>query len=304
MDRIVECVPNFSEGRNRETLDRLVEAIESVGQVAVLDLHRDVDHNRSVITLAGAPAAVGEAAFRVVATATELIDLRRHTGEHPRIGATDVLPFVPVSGVTLQDCVALAHATGERIAAELGIPVYFYERAALRPDRVALENVRRRGIEELREQIGVDSERAPDVGPRRVHETAGAIAVGARPFLIAFNVNLRTRDLAVARKIAQVVRARDGGLPFLKALGIELKSRGLVQVSMNLVDYETTGLREAFEAVRSQAESVGIEIAGAEIVGLVPQAALDKHAPYYARLQNFAEDAIVESRLRSRLSVG
>ena len=304
MDRIVECVPNFSEGRNRETLDRLVEAIESVGQVAVLDLHRDVDHNRSVITLAGAPAAVGEAAFRVVATATELIDLRRHTGEHPRIGATDVLPFVPVSGVTMQDCVALARATGERIAAELGIPVYFYERAALRPDRVALENVRRRGIEELREQIGVDSERAPDVGPRRVHETAGAIAVGARPFLIAFNVNLRTRDLAVARKIAQVVRARDGGLPFLKALGIELKSRGLVQVSMNLVDYETTGLREAFEAVRSQAESVGIEIAGAEIVGLVPQAALDKHAPYYARLQNFAEDAIVESRLRSRLRVG
>lgn len=304
LDRIIECVPNFSEGRNAATLKRLVESLESVSQVAVLDTHTDLDHNRSVITFAGSPESVGEAAFRVVATATELIDLRRHAGEHPRIGATDVLPFIPVSGVTMPDCVALAHATGNRIAAELDIPVYFYERAALRPDRVALENVRRRGIEELRAQIGVDPERAPDLGPRQVHETAGAIAVGARPFLIAFNVNLHTGDIGIARKIAHAVRARDGGLPFLKALGIELKSRGLVQVSMNLVDYEKTGLKEAFEAVRKQAESLEIEIASAEIVGLVPQAAIDRTAPYYSQLENFAVDAIVESRIAARLRAG
>ena len=303
MDRIVECVPNFSEGRNSATLDSLQRTVAEVSEVAVLDLHRDPDHNRSVLTFAGAPDAVSEAAFRVVARAAQLIDLRLHSGEHPRIGAADVLPFVPVAGVTIADCVGLAHATGKRIAGELGIPVYFYERAALRPERVPLENVRGRGIEELRQQIGSEPSRAPDVGPSRVHETAGAIAVGARPFLIAFNVNLRTSDISVARKIAHAVRARDGGLPSLKALGIDLKSRGLVQVSMNLTDFETTGLNEAFAAVQAQAEKLGVEIAAAEIVGLVPQAAIKASAPYYPLLENFAPDAIVEQRISSRLSI-
>jgi glutamate formiminotransferase len=302
MDRIVECVPNFSEGRKAETVRRLSEAIESIESAVVLDTHMDADHNRSVITFVASPDQVVEAALRAVTIATELIDLQQHRGEHPRIGATDVLPFVPVRGVTLDDCVALAHEAGQRIAGELQIPVYFYERAALRPDRVKLENVRRRGFEELREQIGIDPERAPDVGPPRLHETAGAIAVGARPFLIAFNVNLRTKDISVARKIARAVRARDGGLPSVKALGMELKSRGLVQVSMNLVDFETTGLSEAYEAVRKHAQSLGIEIEGAEIVGLAPQAALDKSASYYLKLEDFAEDAIVETRLRDRFT--
>ena len=270
----------------------------------MLDTHIDADHNRSVITFAASPEQVVEAAVRAVATATELIDLRQHQGAHPRIGATDVLPFVPVRGVTMDDCVALAHAAGERIARELSIPVYFYERAALRPDRTNLANVRGRGFEELREQISSNPKCAPDLGPLRVHETAGAIAVGARPFLIAFNVNLRTNDISIARKIAHAIRARDGGLPCLKALGFELKSRGLVQVSMNLVDYETTGLSEAYDAVRKQAESFGVDIAGAEIVGLVPQAALDRSAPYYLKLENFAEDAIVETRLRERFARG
>src|SRR6267143_957918 len=286
---LVECVPNFSEGRKVETVESIAQAIESVEGTTVLDRHMDADHNRSVITFVASPERIVEAALRAVATATELIDLRQHTGEHPRIGATDVLPFVPVRGVTLNDCVVLAHEAGQRIAGELEIPVYFYERAALRPDRVKLENVRRRGFEELREQIGVDPDRAPDLGKPQIHETAGAITVGARPFLIAFNVNLRTSDITLARKIARAVRARDGGLPFVKALGFELKTRGIVQVSMNLVNYDETGMARAFEAVRREAERVGVEIVGTEIVGLVPEAALDLKAAYFPLLENFSE---------------
>ncbi len=299
-DQIVECVPNFSEGRREGVLHRLVETIEHVNGAVVLDTHADVDHNRSVITFAGAPDIVSEAAFRVVERAATLIDMRAHSGEHPRIGATDVLPFVPVAGVTMDDCVALAHATGRRIAHELGIPVYFYERAALRPDRAPLENVRRHGIEELRTVIATDPDRAPDVGPLEVHETAGAIAVGARPFLIAFNVNLRTRDLSIGRKIAKSIRARDGGLLFLKALGFDLTSRGLVQVSMNLVDHESTGIKQAFAAVAAKAREFWVDIAGTEIVGLVPRAAIDESDEYYGLLENFAADAIVESRIQNR----
>ena len=301
MDRIVECVPNFSEGRKTETVERLVRAIESVNSALVLDTHMDADHNRSVITFVADPETIAEAAFRAVALAANLIDIMQHKGEHPRIGATDVLPFVPVRGVTMDQCIALAHGAGERIAKELLIPVYFYERAALRPDRVKLEHVRRRGFEELREQIANVSERAPDLGPPRVHESAGAIAIGARPFLIAFNVNLRTSDVLIARKIAHAVRTRDGGLPFLKALGFELRTRGLVQVSMNLTNYEVTGLYQAFEAVRREAERCGVEIAGSEIVGLVPQAALEQAAGKFLQLERFVEDSVLENRIRARL---
>lgn len=300
MNQIVECVPNFSDGRRLETVRRLSEAIESVESAVVLGTHMDPDHNRSVITFVASPDKVVEAAVRAVALASKLIDLRQHTGQHPRLGATDVLPFVPVRGVTMEECVALAHEAGQRIARELSIPVYFYESAALRPDRVNLENVRRHGFEELREQIGVDPERAPDVGEPRIHETAGAIAVGARPFLIAFNVNLRTNDISLARKIARAVRARHGGLPAVKALGFELKSRSMVQVSMNLVNYETTGLTQVFEAVRKQAEFYGVEIAGTEIVGLVPEAAFDRDAAYAPLLEKFSEATILENLLKPR----
>src|SRR5882724_5440672 len=236
-NRLVECVPNFSEGRKTETVERLARAISSVSTACVLDTHLDPDHNRSVITFVAAPEMIVEAALRAVGLAAELIDMRQHTGVHPRLGATDVLPFIPISGVTMDDCVALAHSAGERIARELSIPVFFYERAALKPDRVNLEDVRRGALELLREQIAVKPERTPDVGPLLVHESAGAIAVGARPFLIAFNVNLKTHDVAVAKQIARTVRARHGGLPFVKALGFRLSTRGLVQVSMNLVNY-------------------------------------------------------------------
>jgi glutamate formiminotransferase/glutamate formiminotransferase/formiminotetrahydrofolate cyclodeaminase len=297
---LVECVPNFSEGRKPETVERLVRVIESVNDAVVLDTHIDADHNRSVITFVAPPATVVDAAVCAVALARELIDLRSHSGQHPRIGATDVLPFIPVSGVTMDECVALAHRAGSRIWKELGIPVYFYERAALRPERVNLENVRRQGLEQLREEIGSDPDRVPDLGEPRVHESAGAIAIGARPFLIAFNINLRSDDLSIARQIARAVRGRDGGLPFLKALGFQLVTRGLVQVSMNLVDYETTGLTQAYEAVRKEAGRLGVEIVGTEIVGLVPEAALDPEAEYFSRLENFGADAVIEHRIKTR----
>ena len=300
MDRLVECVPNFSEGRRAEIIERLARAIEEIVGAVVLDLHTDADHNRSVITFVAEADVVVEAALRAVRLASELIDLRGHQGEHPRVGATDVLPFVPVSGVTIEDCVALAHQAGERIWRELGIPVYFYERAALRPDRVNLEEVRRRGFEQLREEIADTLlNRAPDIGDARVHESAGAIVVGARPFLIAYNVNLQTDDVAVARKIARSVRGRDGGLRYLKALGFKLESRGIAQVSMNLVDYEKTSLHHAFEAVRREAERYGIAVMGSEIVGLVPQAALDRAAEYFLQIENFAPGLVLENRIEA-----
>lgn len=303
MNRLIECVPNFSEGRNAETVERLASAIESVTGAVVLDTHMDADHNRSVITFVADAGVVVEAAVRAVRLASELIDLRQHEGEHPRVGATDVLPFVPVRGVTMEDCVALAHEAGERIANELHIPVYFYERAARRSYRVNLEDVRRGGFELLRDEIETVEERRPDVGEARIHESAGACIVGARPFLIAYNINLRTDDLSIARRIARAVRGRDGGLRFLKALGFELRTRGLVQVSMNLVDYEKTQLHEAFEMVEREAARHGVQIAGSEIVGLVPQAALDRSAEYFLQIEDFAPGVVLENRIEAAFAV-
>lgn len=293
----MECVPNFSEGRKVETIERIARAIESVRGAVVLNRHIDQDHNRSVITFVAAPDAIVDAAVQAVATATELIDLRTHAGVHPRIGATDVLPFVPVSGVTMEQCIAIAADAGQRIWQELSIPVYFYERAALRPDRARLEHVRGNGFEWLREEIRSNPDRGPDIGERKLHESAGAIAIGARPFLIAFNVNLRTKDLAIARRIARAVRERDGGLPFVKALGFELESRGIVQVSLNLVDYEQTPIAGAFAAVQEQADSEGVDILSTELVGLLPRAALDRTAEYFPLLENFRETLVLENLL-------
>jgi glutamate formiminotransferase len=297
MLKLVECVPNFSEGCRPEVVARIREAIAAVDTACILDTHIDVDHNRSVITFVATPDHVVEAAFRAVAQAAELIDMRIHKGEHPRLGGTDVLPFVPIQGVTLEDCVTLAHLAGKRIAQELAIPVYFYERAARRPDRVNLEDVRRGALELLREQITINPDRAPDEGLSRTHETAGAIAVGARPFLIAFNIVLLSNDIAVARQIARAVRARNGGLPFLKALGFQLQTRSRVQVSMNLVNYEVTGLALVYNAVHHEAVRLGIEIESAEIVGLLPRNALDREAEYFAKLENFSDDKILEHQI-------
>jgi glutamate formiminotransferase len=301
MNRIVECVPNFSEGRRPEVVERLVAVVESVEGALVLGTHIDPDHNRSVVTFVAPPEQIVEAALRVVARAAELIDLSAHAGQHPRMGACDVLPFVPVRGVSVVECVALAHAAGRRIWDELSIPVYFYESAALRPERRNLADVRRGGFELLREQIATVPERAPDVGEPRVHPTAGACIVGVRPLLIAYNVTLDTRDLSVAKRIARRVRERDGGLLHLKALGFELESRGVVQVSMNLTSYEHTNLHQAFEAVRREAEVEGVEVIASELVGLVPQAALDRTAAHFLRLENYSPDLVLENRIAAAL---
>src|SRR6185369_15715238 len=297
MRALVECVPNFSEGRRPETVQRIAEAILAVETACVLDTHIDPDHNRSVITFVAAPEHVVDAAVQAVKRAAEQIDMRTHAGEHPRLGATDVLPFVPISGVTMNDCVRLAHEAGKRIAHELSIPVYFYERAALRPERVNLEDVRRGALELLREQISTNPERAPDEGLPVVHDTAGAIAVGARPFLIAFNVVLRSDDIMIARRIAKTIRARSGGLPFVKALGFRLATRSCVQVSLNLVNYEVTGMKAAYDAIEREAEALGVEIDSAEIVGLVPRAALDREAGYFTKLKGFSESKILENQI-------
>jgi len=294
---LVECVPNFSEGRKPEIVQRIVDAIRVVDGACVLDTHIDPDHNRSVITFVTPPNMIVEAAFRAVARATELIDMRQHKGEHPRLGATDVLPFVPVWDVAMDECIQLAHQAGRRIADELSIPVYFYEQAALRAERKNLEDVRRGALERLREEIATVQAREPDVGPRLTHETAGAMAVGARPFLIAFNVVLSSTDITIAREIAKTIRFSNGGLPFLKALGFQLHSRSLVQVSMNLVNYEVTGMTEAYEAIQREADRVSVEIESAEIVGLVPEGALDRNASYFPKLVNFSESKILEYQI-------
>src|SRR5215204_3123389 len=299
---LVECVPNFSEGRRPEVVLEIAAAITAVKPACVLDTHIDPDHNRSVITFVAPPQTVVACAVNAVRRASELIDMRTHQGEHPRLGATDVLPFVPLRGVTMDACVRLAHEAGKTIAHELAIPVYYYERAALRPERVNLEDVRRGALELLREQIITNPERAPDEGPARVHDSAGAIAVGARPFLIAFNVILRSSDTAIARQIARTIRARNGGLPFVKALGFRLHTRELAQVSMNLVNYEVTGMTAAYAAIRREADRLGVAIESAEIVGLVPRNALDREAEYFSKLENFSDAKILENQIGKCLS--
>ena len=297
MAEIVECVPNFSEGRRKEVVDAIAQAIASVPGVRVLDRQMDADHNRSVITFVGDRTAVAQAAFRGAQKAVELIDMSMHHGEHPRVGALDVLPFVPIAGVTMDDCVALARSVGKRIADELQVPVYLYQAAATRLDRRALPDVRRGEYEGLKTEIETNPDRTPDFGPRRLHPTAGACIVGARPVLIAWNVNLRTADIRVAKRIAKAIRESDGGLPAVRAKGFELADRGLVQVSMNMVDYRKTSLVQAFEAIRSRAAKEGVEIAESEIVGLVPLDALVDGATQYFKLARFHREQILETRL-------
>jgi len=307
MQTIVECVPNFSEGRDRRTVDEIAAAIESVPGAFVLDLHLDPDHHRSVITFAGSKASVGEAAVRAAGQAAERIDMTRHKGEHPRVGATDVVPFVPVRGVTLNDCVEIAHEAGREIARRFGIPVYFYGAAALRPERARLEDVRRGGYEKLRDLGLDDSSRTPDAGPARLHPTAGATIVGARPYLVAFNVNLASADRAAASAIARTVRASGGGLPGVKAMGVLLRSRrvngqtGQAQVSMNLTDLDQTGVAEAYRAVEREAAKLGVAIHSSEIVGLVPQGALEGVKPEEMKLADFSPEKILENRLAAVL---
>lgn len=302
MRQIVECIPNFSEGRNADTVRALVEAVTSVAGVRMLDQTMDPDHHRSVLTFVGPPEAVGDAAFRAVETAANLIDLRRHQGGHPRVGAADVVPFVPVRGVTMRDCVALAKRVGQRVGAELGIPVFLYERAATRPEHEPLEAIRRGGLQGLAFRMESDPHWLPDFGPPRPHPSAGALVIGARPPLIAFNVNLNAKDVTVAKTIARTVRHSGGGLPCVKAIGVELASRGLVQVAMNLTDYRVTSMHAAFQAVESEAAKYGVGVVGGELIGLVPQAALDATAAASLKFERFDPSQVLETRIAAALS--
>ncbi len=297
MPAIVECVPNFSEGRRKEVVDRIVYSIRSVPGIKILDVEMDADHNRSVVTFTGGKENIQEGAFRGARAAVELIDLNKHKGQHPRMGALDVLPFVPISGTTIEDCVDIANRVGSRIGRELKIPVYLYESAARRPERANLENVRRGEFEGLREAILTDESRYPDYGPRAVHPTAGAVAVGARMPLIAFNVNLKTKDVGIAKAIARKVRASSGGFPKVKALGFMLEAKGEAQVSMNLTDYTVTGISKVFEAITNEARERGVEVAESELIGLVPLDAVCDVAKGLLKIPSFTSNQVLERRI-------
>jgi glutamate formiminotransferase/formiminotetrahydrofolate cyclodeaminase len=294
--KLVECVPNFSEGRRKEIIDIVVDEARS-RDVTVLDIESDADHNRSVLTFVGSPEAVKAAALAVSGKAIELIDLNKHHGQHPRMGAMDVVPFIPISDVTMKDCVQLAKDFAAEYASKYSIPVFLYEEAATRPDRRNLADVRKGEFEGLREEIGKNPDKTPDFGPNAIHPTAGATAVGARQVLIAYNIELETNNLNVARKIARQVRGKDGGLSAVKALGFELKDRGTVQVSMNMVDYKASQLFKAFELVKTLALHHGVKVLGSEIVGLVPLEALTDTAEFYLQLEGFSKKQILETKL-------
>jgi glutamate formiminotransferase / formiminotetrahydrofolate cyclodeaminase len=302
MKRLIECVPNFSEGRDIAKVDAIVAAMREVPSVFLLDRESDADHNRSVITLAGEPEAVAEAALRGVGKASELIDLTSHTGAHPRMGATDVVPFIPIEGVAIEDCVALAKKTGREIWERYRIPVYFYEAAAQKPERANLENIRKGQFEGLREEVLRNPDRAPDIGEPRLHPTAGATVVGARKFLIAYNINLNTPDLDIAKRIGKNIRFSNGGLRYVKAMGVDLRARHLAQVSINLTDFEQTPIHRVFEMVKREAERYGVAIVGSEIVGLIPKRAIELTADFYLQLENFSPAQVLENRLEASLS--
>jgi glutamate formiminotransferase len=297
MHSIVECVPNFSEGRDAQKVEAIIQAILAGPDVYLLDKEMDADHNRSVITLVGTREAIGEAALRGIGRAAELINLNQHQGAHPRLGATDVVPFVPVSGVTLEDCVRIAEWVAGETWRRFHIPTYLYEAAARQPERRNLENIRRGQFEGLREEVRTNPARRPDFGEAALHPTAGATVVGARKFLIAYNINLYTPDVGLAKSIAKKIRASSGGFPCVKAMGVELKARNLAQVSMNLTDFETTSLGVVFDAVAREASAHGVAIVGSEIVGLVPRQALEDAAVHYLKIENFHPELIVENRL-------
>jgi glutamate formiminotransferase/formiminotetrahydrofolate cyclodeaminase len=293
---LIECVPNFSEGRNADVLDALRQALTSVPGVRLLDAQADPSHNRSVFTLVAPPEAALEAAFRAVRVASERIDLRTHQGAHPRMGAADVVPFIPLTDATMDDCVALARRLGARVGSELEIPVFLYERAAARPERANLADVRKGEFEGLRELIGSDPAHAPDFGPARIHPTAGAVAIGARPFLVAYNVYLATGDQAVAKAIAKQVRTASGGLPAVKALGLLVG--GEAQVSMNLVDIDVTPPHVAFDAVAAAARAAGTEAVWSEIVGMVPERCVQGAAGAYLKLREPVAAHVLEATIR------
>src|SRR3984885_8492240 len=301
MSTLVECVPNFSEGRDKSKVDAIIDAMKIPG-VYLLDREMDADHNRSVITLVGEREAIQEAAIRGVGKASEMIDLNVHQGAHPRMGAADVVPFIPIDGVTIEDCIAMSRHVGEQIWKRYQIPVYLYESAATTPERQNLENIRRGQFEGIRDDIATNPARRPDFGEARVHPSAGATVVGARKFLIAYNIFLNTPEVAIAKKVAKAVRFSSGGLPFVKAAGFLV--RGLAQVSMNLTDFEQTPIYQVFEMVKQEARAQGVAIESSEIIGLIPKKALEQAAAWFLQVGSFDSSLILENRLASGMSGG
>lgn len=298
MAGIVESIPNFSEGRDLGVIEKLKDALVLVQGVALLDEHRDEDHHRCVLTVAGSVESIGEAAFSVVAKAAELIDLKNHAGQHPRLGACDVLPFVPLPGSTMEECVRLAYRVGARIGEDLRVPVFLYEEACERPFRKRLEQIRKGGAEALKKRMATDRAWAPDFGPAEPHPMAGVIVVGARCPLIAFNVWLESHDVSLAREIARSIRASNGGLPAVKAIGLELKSHGCIQVSMNLTDYHQTPVHVVFEAVKRAAALKGVAVVKSELVGLIPQDAFAQAERRALQIDALTQAQTLEHRLR------
>jgi glutamate formiminotransferase / formiminotetrahydrofolate cyclodeaminase len=301
MKQIVECIANFSEGRRLDVVQQIVQAIAAVKDTHVLKHESDADHNRSVITFVGTPESIVESAFQAIKTAAEHIDLDVHEGEHPRLGATDVVPFVPIQGVTMDDCVALAQQLGKRVGEELSIPVYLYEKAATRPDRINLAKVRRGQYEKLKQEIGINPDRKPDFGPAQVGK-AGATIIGARVPLVAYNVYLNTDDAEIARKVGLAVRGSSGGLRSVKALGMLVD--GKAQVSMNLVDTTDTPVHMAVELIRREAARYGVNVESSELIGLIPQQALNDAAQWYLQLDNFTPEQVLETQVAEAMQAG
>ncbi len=296
MARIIQCVPNFSEGRDKKIIEEIVEEIRIMEEVKLLDYSMDKDHNRTVVTFIGEPEKVIEAAFNAVKKASQLIDMTTHKGEHPRMGATDVIPLIPISDVTMDECVELSKELGKRLGEELGISVYLYEKSAKDPSRENLAHVRRGQYEGMEEKLKKE-EWKPDFGPVELNKKSGVTAVAARMPLVAYNVNLDTNDLTIANKIARSVRASGGGFKYCKALGIEIKERDIVQISMNLVDYTKTPIFRVFDFIEREAKRYGVNVIGSEIIGLLPMAAMLDVADYYLRVENFDHGQILERRM-------
>ncbi len=300
MKKIMECVPNFSEGRDQEKIDRIVRPLEEAEDIMVLDTAPDEDHNRLVVTMIGTPKALKEGMLEAMEEAIEVIDMEEHSGGHPRMGAVDVVPFTPVRNVKMEECVQTANELASRAAEKFDLPIYLYEEAAKSPERENLAHIRKGEYEGFKEKIK-EPEWEPDYGPRKLHESAGATVIGARMPLVAFNVNLDTEDVEIAKEIARRVRHSSGGLRYCKAIGLELEEKGMVQVSMNMTDYTKTGLYQSFEMIKFEAERYGVDIAGSELIGLLPSQALFDVAEYYLGLDDFSPDQIMENRLLEEL---
>ena len=296
MNKIIECVPNFSEGRNKQIVEKITDAFRAKNGVKLLDYSSDTDHNRSVITVAGEPEALKETVLDAVGIAVELINLNNHSGQHPRMGAVDVIPFIPIKNVTMDEAIALSREVGKTIGEKYNLPVFLYEQSATAPHRENLAMVRKGEFEGMKEKM-LSPEWKPDFGPKQPHPTAGAVAVGARMPLVAYNVNLGTSDIEIATAIAKKVRHIGGGLRFCKAMGVELENRNITQVSMNLTDYTKTSIYRAHEMVRMEAKRYGVSVLGGEVIGLVPLEALVDSAAYYLGLENFSVDQVLEAKL-------